>query len=555
MALLSAHGGNRLHAPGNSHVALLSAYTCGADVLEFGVQLTADGQPVVAASEQTERMTGIPATIADKGLSELRKLDFGATFSVRGSNATPWKKDPPEARIETLGGLLDQLPAEVVKVIEAVVTGAASPQDLVARIVKTLRSREAVASTILCSERPAVLEAAASLAPELRTMLVVRTADAVGDAGTDANLVDRWLQAKPHGLVVQLRHILGGSAHPTQLAAELVRRQERGDLPLGVIVRQPDGDGTFSEEEVRALGAMALVYAISSASALDTSRLTRHYRTLQESSFAGKEEDPGRIHFGYAKANRYAHVYQADGVHLDIRPYEGPSQAPATDDPVRQRVNDLQEGLWAAARNWPFYSGGGFGTAFGIDGDFVAEVDNKSQVACQATTLEMAALNVDPAKHRPGWRAGAGGKSVPNVPESFRDKDSFFDPHGAPPFVGVEHDEDDGYRMNHNLGTEYDHNQYHRPLGDGRTLQGRFRLERRGAYFSAYYKDEQNPDWVCVGVCRNDSLNRRVFIRCAGKRWRQESGDASSGDPFFPIVANHIVFRNFLVLTPIGSHR
>ena len=52
---------------------------------------------------------------------------------------------------------------------------------------------------------------------------------------------------------------------------------------------------------------------------------------------------------------------------------------------------------------------------------------------------------------------------TPAPPTSFREKDSFFDPHGAPPFVGVEHDEDDGYRINWNLGSEYDNNQYGKP--------------------------------------------------------------------------------------------
>jgi hypothetical protein len=38
-----------------------------------------------------------------------------------------------------------------------------------------------------------------------------------------------------------------------------------------------------------------------------------------------------------------------------------------------------------------------------------------------------------------------------NPPASFRDKHTFYDPHGAPPYVGVEHDaEDDGWRINWN---------------------------------------------------------------------------------------------------------
>ena len=147
----------------------------------------------------------------------------------------------------------------------------------------------------------------------------------------------------------------------------------------------------------------------------------------------------------------------------------------------------------------------------------------------QATTLEMAVVNVDPGAH------------MGHLPQTFRDKDSFYDPHGAPPFVGVEHDEDDGFRINWNLGGEYDNNQYGRPVGDGHTPRGaRLRLDRRGPYFAAYYRDAVDgtgaplgPNaWVCVGVARNDSLNPVVYLRCVGKRWRQES--EADPDEFVP---------------------
>lgn len=147
----------------------------------------------------------------------------------------------------------------------------------------------------------------------------------------------------------------------------------------------------------------------------------------------------------------------------------------------------------------------------------------------------MAVVNIDPGAHR----------SKP--PRSSRDIDPFYDPHGAPPFAGVEHDEDDGYRINWNLGTGYDTNQYGRSVGDGRTpREARLRLERRGEYFAAYYRNTVDaPDWVCCGVARNLSLNDVVYLRCAGKRWRK----ASQGDPdtYLPVVPNHFVFKNLRI--------
>jgi hypothetical protein len=170
----------------------------------------------------------------------------------------------------------------------------------------------------------------------------------------------------------------------------------------------------------------------------------------------------------------------------------------------------------------------------GVRGDFAAEVDYTVERVAQATTLEMAALNVDPGAHQ----------SKP--PSSFRDKDSFYDPHGAPPYVGVEHDEDDGYRINWNLGSEYDNNQYGKPVGDGKALGARLRLERRGAYFSAYYRNEVDArDWVCCGVTRNHSMNPVVYLRCVGKRWLQESEEDSS--QFMPVIPNHFVFKNWRI--------
>ncbi|MFX8086639.1 hypothetical protein ABTK81_19340, partial [Acinetobacter baumannii] len=93
-------------------------------------------------------------------------------------------------------------------------------------------------------------------------------------------------------------------------------------------------------------------------------------------------------------------------------------------------------------------------------------------------------------------------------------------------------------------------NQYGRPVGDGRAPRGgRLRLERRGAHFAAYFRtpvDERGgalppADWVCVGVVRNESLNRVLHLRCVGKRWRQEK--ASDPSQHEPIIPNRFTFR------------
>ena len=125
--------------------------------------------------------------------------------------------------------------------------------------------------------------------------------------------------------------------------------------------------------------------------------------------------------------------------------------------------------------------------------------------------------------------------------------DTFFDPHGAPPYVGFEHDENDGCRINWHFGHAYENNRYGGPVGDGATPQsGRLRLERRGIYFSAYYRNDTDaPDWVCVGNARNDSLNRAVYLRCVAKRWRQRMAGTESG--FAPMQSNEVIFKTLEV--------
>lgn len=75
-------------------------------------------------------------------------------------------------------------------------------------------------------------------------------------------------------------------------------------------------------------------------------------------------------------------------------------------------------------------------------------------------------------------------------------------------------------RINWNLGIDYDSNQYGRPVGDGKIPRGGWlRLDRRGPYFAAYYRNEvEVPDWVCgrgpqrfAESCRLPALRRETL--------------------------------------------
>jgi hypothetical protein len=300
--------------------------------------------------------------------------------------------------------------------------------------------------------------------------------------------------------------------------------------------------GVFRAFELEALASSKFVWSLSTDSMIgatlegeriETAEHVRRHWTWIDEHFVGKRINRDQFAMGYAKANAFGRLRHEDGVHLELLPYDRPLPPHSEGSDHQARIERLELRMDYAERTWHYYSGGGVGLVPGVRGNFIAEMGYRlAKPLTQATTLEMAAVNVDPPKHRE------------DPPQEAGDSDPFFDPHGAPPYVGVEHDEDDGYRINWNLGSQYDNNQYGPPVGNGsKPKAGRLRLERRGPYFSAYYKNDVDaPDWICVGVVRNDSMNPLVHLRMVGKRWRQARTDGEPG--YFPIVSHHMTFTD-----------
>ncbi|HEY0372624.1 MAG TPA: glycerophosphodiester phosphodiesterase family protein, partial [Thermoanaerobaculia bacterium] len=509
------------HAPETARFGLHGAIVAGADALRLPVRLSSDGYAVVLEDETTDRLTGTAGSVASLTLKELRALDFGATF--KSSDGKPFQY---RARVETLPMLWDALPAGVWYFVDVKPEADTKRKKALAQqIAKAAVNRGIDARVVVYSNDPVVRGEVRKISGS-----IILAADVESGGGASA------LQ-NVDALVVPLEAFL---ADPKVGAR----------VRLGAIVVSPET--RFSAEQYDRLRKLATVWGITTNSILESTQLTRPGWVWVDEKWAqsaAKHEDvnANTWRLGYAKYNpeKFCHVYPDKGLHIEIKPYNKPVATPATGDAVQDKLSALTEDSWAALRTWPFYSGGGAGFAPGVRGDFSAEVDIESASAQQATTVELAAVNVDPATHIAPWKE-VDGKWQPNVPSSFRDKHTFYDPHGAPPFVGVEHDEDDGWRINWNLGTDYDSNQYGKASGDGKQLKGRMRLDRRGSDWAAFYRPAgltALADWICVGACRNESLNEVVYLRLAGKRWRQE--DAAKPDQFVPVIPNHFVFRNF----------
>lgn len=86
--LVIAHRGASGYAPENTMAAFQLAQELGSDGLEFDVQLTRDGIPVVIHDELLTRTTGYQGYVGDLNLNELSKLDAGGWMSPK------WKGEP-----------------------------------------------------------------------------------------------------------------------------------------------------------------------------------------------------------------------------------------------------------------------------------------------------------------------------------------------------------------------------------------------------------------------------------------------------------------------------
>ena len=77
---LYAHRGASAERPENTLPAFERAVECGVDALEMDVQLTRDGQLIVAHDDTAQRTTGVPLAWSELDLADAQRLDAGWGF-------------------------------------------------------------------------------------------------------------------------------------------------------------------------------------------------------------------------------------------------------------------------------------------------------------------------------------------------------------------------------------------------------------------------------------------------------------------------------------------
>lgn len=76
-----AHRGASGYAPENTLRAFLKARELGAEMIEFDVKLSADGEPIIMHDDNLKRTTDQKGPSAAFSLAELKKMDAGRWFS------------------------------------------------------------------------------------------------------------------------------------------------------------------------------------------------------------------------------------------------------------------------------------------------------------------------------------------------------------------------------------------------------------------------------------------------------------------------------------------
>ncbi len=226
---LFAHRGDSGGAPENTLAAFRRVRDTGADGVEFDVQATRDGVPVVIHDESLERTTDGRGLLQEHTLEEIRRLDAGS-----------WR-DPAFAgeRVPTLAEALEVFRGTPLTVNLEVKTHILPYPGLAEAVVGEVRAQEMSGQVLLASFNHHTLLELGRLAPEIPRAVLVRS-----------HLIEPWTYVAAHGF-----HAL----HPEHHAC--TETLVRGCHAAGLAVR---AFAPNDEEDVRRLIGMGVDAVLTS---------------------------------------------------------------------------------------------------------------------------------------------------------------------------------------------------------------------------------------------------------------------------------------------------
>lgn len=161
-AEIVAHRGFSARAPENTLAALSAALEAGADAVEFDLQVTADGEPVLFHDDTLDRTTSGRGRIRATSLAALSRLDAGSWFSPEHSG------EP----VPRLGDALDLLAGWVGRIYPEL-KGVGSPAE-VDRVVDEVVRRGLLERTVFIAMDWSLLDRVRVTAPEAGIGYIVR---------------------------------------------------------------------------------------------------------------------------------------------------------------------------------------------------------------------------------------------------------------------------------------------------------------------------------------------------------------------------------------------
>lgn len=180
MVEIWAHRGAKAEAPENTLAAFAVAIDVGADGIEFDVQLSSDGYPVVIHDETLERTTNGHGWVKDHTLAELLALDASGGADGFAGESIP--------RLEQVLALVAPTPLRVnIELKNSEIDYPGLEEAVLAAVAEAGMSRRAVYSSFSADS----VRRLVALAPDAEVSLIysrplirpLRTAEALGASG------------------------------------------------------------------------------------------------------------------------------------------------------------------------------------------------------------------------------------------------------------------------------------------------------------------------------------------------------------------------------------